>query len=111
MTNDLNPSALDALAARCAADPFFLASALAAYQQRHGLNEAALAALLGCPPAALLGCPPAVLTLLRLCRRPGAAAPGAAAPGPTAEDDVAKIAHHFGVDAAALWRMVEEVAG
>jgi hypothetical protein len=34
----------DALAARAAAEPFFLASALAAYQQRHGLHDAALAA-------------------------------------------------------------------
>jgi hypothetical protein len=37
--NDPNPNPLDRLAARCAADPFFLASALAAYQQRPGLDD------------------------------------------------------------------------
>ena len=40
--NDAQPIALDRLAARCSADPFFLASALAAYQQRHPLDAAAL---------------------------------------------------------------------
>jgi hypothetical protein len=53
-------SVLDALAPRCAADPFLLASALAAYQRRHGLDDAALAEVLGCPLS--------VLTHLRLCR-------------------------------------------
>jgi hypothetical protein len=58
-------------------DPFFLGSALAAYQRRHGLDDDGLAAVLGCAPD--------VLTQLRLCRRPGAAEPGR-----TAERDVAQ---------------------
>jgi hypothetical protein len=82
---------LDALAARLSDDRFFLASALADYQRRHGLDDAALARELGCDPAAL--------TLLRLCRRPGAAEPGR----PT-EQDVTDISERFGIDAAALRR-------
>jgi hypothetical protein len=62
------------------------------------LDDAALAALLGCNPA--------VLTLLRLCRQPGAAEPPR-----TTEADVAEIARCFGLDAAALERVVEETAG
>jgi hypothetical protein len=46
---------------------------------RHGLDDAALAALLGCTPD--------VLTQLRLCRRPGEAAPAR-----TAGEDVAPTA-------------------
>jgi hypothetical protein len=46
-----------------------------------------------------------VLVRLRLCRRPSAAAPAR-----TAEEDVAEIARHFGIDAAALRRVVEEAA-
>jgi hypothetical protein len=89
-----NPDLLDALAARACGEPFFLGWALAAYQQRHGLDDAALADLLGCAPAALPG--------LRLCRRPGAAAPGR-----TAEEDVADIAQRYGLDAAAPRRLVD----
>ena len=96
--NDPQPTALDHLAARCAADPFFMASALAAYQKRHALDDAGLAAVLGCPLA--------MLTQLRLCRRPGAASPGW-----TAEEDVAAIAQRFGVDGVVLRRVVAEVAG
>jgi len=76
-TNESGPDPLDALAARVSADPFFLGSALAAYQRRHGLDDDGLAAVLGCAPD--------VLTQLRLCRRPGAAEPGR-----TAERDVAQ---------------------
>jgi len=83
------PTALERLAARMAFDPFFLASALGAYQWRHALDDAALAALLGCAPAALTG--------LRLCRRPGTAGPAW-----TAEEDVADLAERFGTDAAGL---------
>jgi hypothetical protein len=77
---------IDQLAARVGTDPFFLASALAAYQQRHGLDDAALAAELGCAPA--------VLTSRRLCR-----CPSAAEPDRTAAQEVADIARRFGVDA------------
>jgi hypothetical protein len=75
-----------------------LASAVAAYQQRHGLDDAVLAGALGCAPA--------VLTQLRLCRRPGAAEPGR-----TTAEDRAEIARRFGIDTAALGRVVEEAAG
>src|SRR5215813_11740132 len=50
----------DALADRVSSNPLFLASVLAAYQQRHGLDDVALAAVLGCSLD--------VLTGLRLCR-------------------------------------------
>jgi hypothetical protein len=76
-------------------NPFFLGSALAAYQRRHHLDDDGLAAVLGCSPS--------VLAQLRLCRRPGAAAPGR-----TAEEDTAQIAGRFGIDAAALLRIVQE---
>jgi hypothetical protein len=46
-TNDPSHNTLDALAARCASDPFFLASALADYQQRHGLDAAGLRRVVG----------------------------------------------------------------
>jgi hypothetical protein len=87
---------LDALAARACREPYFLASTMAAYQQRHGLDDAAVAAVLGCAPA--------VLTDLRLCRRPGAAARRR-----PADEDVAAIAQRYGLDAAALRRIADEV--
>jgi hypothetical protein len=46
---------------------FYLSAVLTDYQDRHRLDDAALAAELGCTVA--------VLTRPRLCRRPGAAAP------------------------------------
>jgi hypothetical protein len=73
------------------------ASAQAAYQHQHNLDDAGLAAVLGCSLD--------VLTDLRLCRWPGAAEPRW-----TVGEDVARIAGHFGVDAQALQRVVEEVA-
>jgi hypothetical protein len=86
---------------------FFISTALesfvqedvtAPYQQRHGPDDGALAALLGRAPD--------VLTALRLCRRPGEAAPAR-----TAGEDVATIARRFGLDAGALRRVVEEGTG
>jgi hypothetical protein len=79
------------LAARVADDPCFLASALAAYQRRHGLGDFALAAELHCDPSALAG--------LRLCRRPQPGAVGY-------EEDVAEIAGKFGCDRAVLRRVL-----
>jgi hypothetical protein len=84
---------LDTLAARAGRDPFFLGWALASSQKRHGLDDAALAALLGCPLAELAG--------LRLCRQPGAG-------GADAEGDVAEIARSYGLDAEALERVLAE---
>ena len=51
---------------------------------------------------ALPGCAVATLTRLRLCRMPGAAEPQG-----TADEDVRDIAAHFGIDPAALGRVVE----
>jgi hypothetical protein len=89
--------ALNHLVARMAADPFFLASALARYQRQHGIHDAALAAMLGCAPD--------VLTHLRLCRRPGAAEPHR-----TTAEDVAEIARRFSINAAALQRVIDSAA-
>jgi hypothetical protein len=61
------PHPLEALAARVATDPGFLASVLAVYQRRYSLDDSALAKALGCDVA--------TLTDLRLCCRPGVAAP------------------------------------
>ena len=83
------------LAERACLDPWFLGHALAAYQRRHGLDDAALARLLGTHDTA-------VVVALRLCRRPGNE------PGRTTEEDVATIAERFAVDAAALAQIVEE---
>jgi hypothetical protein len=85
----------DNLAARVADDPFFLASALTAYQRHHGLTDFALAAELHCDPSAL--------TVLGLCRAPR--------PGEEFDKDIGEIAGHFGCDAAALRTMLEETAG
>jgi hypothetical protein len=54
--------ALDALAARAATEPFFLASLLAAYARSEGLDDAGVAEFLGCPTSEL--------TMIRLCRAP-----------------------------------------
>ena len=80
-------AALDHLAARVATDPQFLASALAAYARSEGLDDAGLAAALGCAAADL--------ARLRLC----------GVPRPDADQfraDVAAIAGRFGIDPATL---------
>ena len=79
--------ALESLARRVAGDPFFLAAPLARYAERHGLDDVALAASLGCAPA--------LLTDLRLCRNPHPEAP-------RFWQDVERIATHFGLDAGRL---------
>jgi hypothetical protein len=89
---------MDHLARRVANARFFLASVLTTYQQRHGLDDAELAAQLGCPVG--------VLTLLRLCRRPGGATPRR-----TTEEDVRVISERFAIDPDALARIVREVEG
>lgn len=90
---------LDYLARRVGEDPFFLASALAAYARGIGLDDPALARLLGCAVA--------TLPHLRLCRRPGGEAAAFRA-------DVARIADRFGVDRAILAQIIrwaDAVAG
>ena len=81
---------LDELARRMHADPFFLASALAIYARSEGLDEAALAARLGCRPG--------TLTMLRLCRRPQA--------GARFGREIATIAGRFSVSAELLATVV-----
>ena len=70
--NDPTDTPLAHLAQRVASDDFFLSAAMTAYQDRHRLDDAGLAALLGCAVA--------VLPSVRLCRMPGKAGlPGALA--------------------------------
>ena len=78
--------ALDHLAARVAADPFFLAHPLAEFARSERLDDPALAAHLGCRVEDL--------TMLRLCRAPTDSAEFRA--------DVAAVAGRFGIDPTAL---------
>jgi hypothetical protein len=94
-TNDPQRNLLETAAARAEAEPFFLAFALAAFQRQHGIDDIALAAMLGCTRE--------VLTQLRLCR-----CPGGAQPKWTAEEDIAIIAERFGIDPAALRRICQD---
>src|SRR5205823_83115 len=82
---------LEHLARRVVEDPSFLAAALAEYARGERLDDAGLAARLGCPPAALVH--------LRLCGMPRPEAP-------LFWQDVERIAGRFGVDAAALAEVV-----
>jgi hypothetical protein len=79
--------ALDHLAARVRDDPFFLAHPLAEYARSAGLDDAGLAAALGCRAGDL--------TALRLCRAPA---------GDPAQfrADVGAIAGRFGIPPARL---------
>ncbi|HJZ59223.1 MAG TPA: hypothetical protein VKE74_30035 [Gemmataceae bacterium] len=79
--------ALDHLANRVAADPFFLAFPLAEYARSERLDDSALAAALGCRVEDL--------TLLRLCRMPRDDPAGFRA-------DTAAIAERFGIAPAKL---------
>ncbi|HEX5269401.1 MAG TPA: hypothetical protein VFW33_02890 [Gemmataceae bacterium] len=94
MSSDPGNDNLDALARRVAGDAFFLSHALTAYQDRHRLDDAALAAYLGCPVA--------VLPSLRLCRMPGVA------PERVRERDVADICRRFGIDPHLLTRVLDD---
>lgn len=78
---------LDQLAKRLEDDPLFLACALAAFARSEELDDAGLAARLGCPAAAL--------THLRLCKAPRAEAPRFG-------QDVRQIAERHGIDANVL---------
>jgi hypothetical protein len=81
------PDPLEYLARRAAADPSFLAAALAAFARTERLNDQALAAALGCPPDDL--------NALRLCRMP-------AADPPAFRRDIDRIAAAFGLKADVL---------
>jgi hypothetical protein len=78
---------LEALARRAEGEPFFLASHLAAYARSEGLDDAGLAAALGCPRGEL--------TMVRLCRAPQPDAP-------QFWQDITALAQRFGMDARLL---------
>jgi hypothetical protein len=83
---------LEALAARAQGEPFFLASVLAAFARSEGLDDAGLAAALGCPVGEL--------PMLRLCRTPRT--------GPDEfREDVALVAERFGLDPQRLAEAVK----
>ena len=77
-------------AERAAQRPFYLASALLVYACAERLDDAALAARLGCELASL--------PLLLLCRRPGE--------GSVFRADVEAIARRFALDAVRLARVI-----
>ncbi len=83
---------LRALAARADHEPFFLASLLAACARADGLDDAALAARLGCAPGDL--------TMIRLCRAPRT--------DPREFwDDVNAVAERFGLEPQRLAEVVK----
>lgn len=82
---------LAGLARRAEGRPEFLAALLAAFARSDGLDDAALAAHLGCDPGKL----PAV----RLCLAPGEEPA-------QMRDDVRRIADHFGLREEALRKAV-----
>jgi len=86
--------ALEHMARRVADDPFFLACPLLTFAKSEGLDDAALAARLGCAVADL--------TRLRLCRAPRAAEFRA---------DVTTVATAFGIDPNVLANAVRHAEG
>lgn len=86
------PDPLEALAARAAADPFFLAWTLDAYAHSEGLDDAGLTAALGCPAQEL--------AMLRLCRAPRT-------DPQDFWDDLTCIAERFGLDPQRLAEAVK----
>ncbi|MEA2642200.1 MAG: hypothetical protein QOF51_3594 [Chloroflexota bacterium] len=76
-------------------DPFFLAGALLPLVTREGLDDASLAAQLGCTPADL--------PLVLLCRRPDRASA-------TFRADVERIATRFGLDALVLVELLNRAS-
>lgn len=83
---------LEALAARAEREPFFLAAPLAAYARSEQLDDAGLAAALGCRPEDLV--------MVRLCRAPRTE------PSEFWED-VSAVAARFGLDAQRLAEAVK----
>ena len=91
---DADDQQLRRAAARAAADPFFVAFALAAYRALAGLDESELAAWLGCPEQNM--------ARLALCRRPDG---GSVMFG----DEVRRIAGYAGSDAGRLAQILRAV--
>jgi hypothetical protein len=81
-------------AQRAEHQPFFVASALAAYRALHNLNETELAAFLGCTPEAL--------PRLALCRLPDASTP-------RFRPEVERIASFSGVNSLHLAILLRDV--
>jgi hypothetical protein len=92
MTPEKTP--LERAAERSEADPFYMASALAAYRRSEGMDALAVAEVLGCAPADL--------PLLALCRKPGAVGEGEFGA------DVAHLVRRFGLNRAALVRVLRQ---
>jgi hypothetical protein len=84
--------ALAALAERAKGEPFFLASVLEAYARSEHLDDAGLAAALGCPVGELV--------MVRLCRAPRSDPAGF-------REDVQRVALRFGLDAGRLAEAVK----
>jgi hypothetical protein len=83
---------LEALAKRAEGEPFFLAALLAGYACSEKLDDAGLAAALGCA----LG----DLPMLRLCRAPRTDAT-------EFRDDIARVAERFGLDPRRLAEVIK----
>lgn len=83
---------LEFLARRAEGESFFLASVLAAFAQSEGLDDAGLAAHLGCRVEELV--------MLRLCRAPRTDPPGF-------REDIVAVAERFGLDAGRLAEAVK----
>lgn len=83
---------LEAFRARAEREPFFLASLLAAFARAEDLDDAGVAAALGCKVEDML--------MIRLCRAPRADARGY-------RDDIDSISGRFGLDPARLAEVVK----
>jgi hypothetical protein len=83
---------LEALAKRVESEPFFLASVLAAYARSEALDDAGLAAALGCRAEDLV--------MVRLCRAPRTAAD-------EFWEDVTRVAEHFDMEPQRLAEAVK----
>jgi len=83
----VNDTPLERVARRLSADAFFLGFRLAEYSRVHELDDAALAARLGCEAA--------LLPTIRLCRAPRTDASGF-------REDVLCVAKRFGLNPRAL---------
>lgn len=92
--SDKPSEAISRAARRAGQQSFFLASVFQSYQAANKLDDAALAAMLGCAAADL--------PRLALCRRPAGAAE-------TFTTDIDHLARRFQVDAEQLVSIVREV--
>jgi hypothetical protein len=94
MNQDLHSDILQRAAQRASQRPFFMASALAVYQELYQLGENGLARFLDCPQAAL--------PKLALCRLPNTTTSSFRA-------EVERIASYSGVNSVRLAQLLREV--